>query len=350
MKTVFTTLQCAHVWAQQTQESGRSNGALSFQGDTLYSYSTPIARIVNVGVPPGHPELSGVSVALFTSHGYSPTTGKHLSFALGAASHLPSFGVPSLGVGAFVGRHREPPTAKPGKIDHKANLAHLVEGYRTLCKREERRAARTGDLEPDTLAGDLKEEFIGLAGASREYARLFGLPAPEIDPEGDGQEAAARILAKFTPEALAKRQRDAERRAAAKRVKEEREAKEARERAAEVLTRWRAGEAVYVAHGFPAIALRLKDAETIETSHGAEFPVSHAMRAFRLIAEARACGDGYKRGEGGPSIRLGHFTIDQIEPSGNVRAGCHYVLWEEIALTAKTLKERGYDLELPEVA
>jgi hypothetical protein len=38
----------AHVWAQQNKERGKSgNGNMSFEGRTLYSYSTPIGRFVD---------------------------------------------------------------------------------------------------------------------------------------------------------------------------------------------------------------------------------------------------------------------------------------------------------------
>ena len=96
MQTVFTNAMTAHVWAQQSQECGHS-GSLSFAGDTLSSYGTPIARIV---------KGRGGPVCLLTSRRYSVTTSGHCSQARRAFAGS-VFTVPMLG--AFGGGHREEP-------------------------------------------------------------------------------------------------------------------------------------------------------------------------------------------------------------------------------------------------
>lgn len=72
MKTVFDTRQCAHVWAQRSQDSGRTpTRSASFTGSVFYSYATPIANFAPINA-------KGDVAALVTSHGYSNTTnGKH---------------------------------------------------------------------------------------------------------------------------------------------------------------------------------------------------------------------------------------------------------------------------------
>lgn len=79
MKKVFSTHnEVAHIWAQNTQSEGRSgDGRLFFEDGTIYSYGHhfPIARIMNDGT------------VLFTKKGYSISTSKHTSLALGAISH-----------------------------------------------------------------------------------------------------------------------------------------------------------------------------------------------------------------------------------------------------------------------
>jgi hypothetical protein len=65
MRTVFTNGECVRTWFKQNQQRGRSgNWNLSFDGDTLYSYSAPIAKIVG-------------KIVLVTSENYSVTTGQH---------------------------------------------------------------------------------------------------------------------------------------------------------------------------------------------------------------------------------------------------------------------------------
>jgi hypothetical protein len=68
MKTVFSTNEVAHVWAQQNQDHGRnSNDTFSFCEENIYSYSTCLGWFVNPGV-----------VILDDAH-YSPTTQRHQS-------------------------------------------------------------------------------------------------------------------------------------------------------------------------------------------------------------------------------------------------------------------------------
>jgi len=69
MKTVFTNRGCVRAWLRQGQQHGRSgNGNLSFRGRILYSYSMPIAKIINL------------NLVLVTTEGYSVTTSKHKGY------------------------------------------------------------------------------------------------------------------------------------------------------------------------------------------------------------------------------------------------------------------------------
>ena len=68
--------------------------------------------------------------------------------------------------------------------------------------------------------------------------------------------------------------------------------------------------------------------DEVQTSLGARFPVSHAIRGLAFVRKVRQAGQAYVRN--GPTIHLGHYVIDRIEPDGTVHAGCHVVKWEEI--------------------
>lgn len=85
---VFSNEMVAHVWAQQRQDSGRSNnGQFYFQGRKLYSYGSHF--LVGYVVAPG--------AVFLNSDGYSPTTGKHKGEASHATSHYSErFHVPGL--------------------------------------------------------------------------------------------------------------------------------------------------------------------------------------------------------------------------------------------------------------
>jgi hypothetical protein len=119
MKTVFPNREIPHKWAHATQEHARGSN-LSFQGDTLYSYSTPIAKLY---------AKDGAKLALFSDFSYSATTSKHLSYARRAVSHLHTITLPRYVIGGGAGRYRYSAGAKD---DHKQNLEYLAKlaGFR----------------------------------------------------------------------------------------------------------------------------------------------------------------------------------------------------------------------------
>lgn len=80
---------------------------------------------------------------------------------------------------------------------------------------------------------------------------------------------------------------------------------------------------------------------TLISSMGAQVPLRHAFRVFQLVAHCRAAGKGWKAGskaDGMPAhIRVGHFTVDSIAPSGDFVAGCHAIQWREVSRLAERL-------------
>lgn len=91
---------------------------------------------------------------------------------------------------------------------------------------------------------------------------------------------------------------------------------------------WRQGEGparLSVDHGGPL--LRVKG-DTLQTSHGAEVPLAHAVKAFRFIRLCKEAGRDWNAN--GKTLPVGLFRIDRIESSGNFKAGCHYVKWAEV--------------------
>jgi hypothetical protein len=109
--------------------------------------------------------------------------------------------------------------------------------------------------------------------------------------------------------------------------------------------------------GVPAARWRGRDADgnaymrivgdTLQTSEGAEVPLSHAVRVFRLVKAMREKWyliDG-KPGtdasrtpvwtRNGHVVRVGHFQVDRINADGSFTAGCHAFAWDEIERVAK---------------
>lgn len=82
--------------------------------------------------------------------------------------------------------------------------------------------------------------------------------------------------------------------------------------------------------------LRLSaDGRRVETSRGAEVPAHVCPLVWRLVGEVRASGAPREFAPG--SVRLGHFTLDSIDAEGNVRAGCHFIPFSELADIASRL-------------
>lgn len=74
---------------------------------------------------------------------------------------------------------------------------------------------------------------------------------------------------------------------------------------------------------------------TLETSQGAEVPLTHAIRAFRFLKLCRDKGQGWQAN--GKTLPVGHFKVDHVDSEGNFRAGCHRINWGEVARLAAEL-------------
>jgi len=315
MATVFSNRrQCAHVWAQQNQERGRA-GNVSFEGDTLYSYGTPVARIVN--------GRRGAVACLVTSRSYSVTTSAHVSGALQAFGYeRMHFAVPSLG--RSQGRNYEAPHGRYGRyhpeIDHAANLDRLMASY------AEERARLT------RARSYVTEDCLRTrANKVSEYASLFGFKRA-VDVEAD-------LRAMDTPKRRARIARQAERDNARRAADSARWAEQALVNALgrdERIQEWRSGAAVslrYGDEGADGAMLRIKG-DTVQTSQGAEVPLSHVALAFRKVEACRAAGVEWRRN--GESVQLGAFQLDRITAEGDVRAGCHAIAWAETEALARS--------------
>jgi hypothetical protein len=311
---VFDNGMVAHVWAQRSQSSGRShNGNFSFKNNTLYSYSTPIAKFIR-------DERGNHRATLVTSHRYSMTTsGKHMPVLWRAINY---------GRGDFAPCFTVPNVSPVGRNEHEANLVYLVACYTDIAPA----AKRVRDI-----YFNIEERLTARAKEACHYARSFDLPQPELDPASD----AAAILAhrevlrakRETPAYLRKQE-------AAKRA---REAKKAREKAlcsadaAKRLVAWRSGELSSLGRNDPrqdeagGAYLRIKG-DQLQTSLGASVPLDHAIRVYRAVKRCRDAGQGWTRN--GETMRVGHFQINEIEPSGDFKAGCHRINWPEIERAA----------------
>ena len=348
MKTVFPNREIPHKWAHATQEHARGSN-LSFQGDTLYSYATPIAKIYckpgsypkgsNLPDPAALPQ--GCALVLMSERGYSSTTRKHLGYAYVAVSHLPVVTVPRYIIGAYSeGQYRGDTAAK----DHAANLAYLE----SFAANELAKAKRALSLSPIRRRKDNALRAIRQAG---EYMDFFGIrrKRPAL-PELEWNAAAARAERLENPDPASV---DARERARARKV----QAEYARRRLAEIdreiglpdyrlmaqRSNWRLHGAfhtygVSVRNG--ACMLRV-NGEEIETSLGARVPLAAAPMVWNLVQRAKDQG-GFEPSKGlGSRLTIGDYPLDRIDADGTLHAGCHEIPFSELAVMARSLGLSG---------
>lgn len=330
-KTVFDNHMVAHVWAQRTQDSGRShNGNFHFDGDTIYSYRTPIGRLVDTA--------TGL-VALVTSETFSITTsGKHMGpirSALDYGRFIPMYHVPFVTTSGLR-------TVGPDQVNE-ANLKHIENCYYS----ERQRLLKSSGRQSWALDG-LRASYETRV----QFALAFELDYTTRDVDADIAELNARwdrLEAKRNdPAYIAKRERECAKRAERELAKHESSVADYRAK----LEQWRNGEIDDLPQMYLTgmswrkerelrdsiigqnIILRVRG-ENVETSRGASVPVSHAKRAWPAIKHCRETKSTWQRN--GHAIHVGQFQFYAIDAEGNVKAGCHFVRFEELARLAVTL-------------
>lgn len=306
MKTVFGNKQCAHVWAQQSQPSGHSQH-MSFDGPTLYSYTTPIAKIYE----PRPDGLADGGVVLITSRRYSATTSsKHIPACRQAVVHMCEFYVNNC--------------VANSKREHAENLELLRVAFDKEARRMERARNDGGYC-----------HLRRMAEAIDAYAAAFGLPSlnqVSVSTVRESEIAQTRLAAqrkRETPAYLALQARKQKIRDA----KEEAERIERNRTDAEKIARWLSGEsdaAPYSVQFQPAgtgALLRVAHSR-VETSLGANVPLADAMYAIRFIKIVKARGVAWN--ENGETLPVGQFRVNHIDTNGDIKAGCHRIMFEEI--------------------
>lgn len=281
--------QVAHAFAHRKPAKGSN---YTTDGETLYSYNTTIARHTK--------DRKGRPITLLTCKAYSVSTSRHQSYAANAVTHLTTFRVDNI--------HADK------KEQHSENFRTLSENI-DVCIGKASRARQTQAYLLECVKQDAEH--------ANRYAEAFGLRQRVKLPD-DMVAMVAEVK---------ERQVKEEKRNATRRKKED----TARQhRAATALAEWLAGGGYGYDLPRYTVYLRLKDGgDTIETSRGAEFPVTHAKRAFRLIQKVRERQQPWHKN--GESCPVGLFQVESIDSNGDVVAGCHVIRWAQIEDMARQL-------------
>jgi hypothetical protein len=327
MKTVFDNSQCAHVWAQQNQDKGRSNnGNMYFEGRTIYSYGShfPLAIFIDS------------DTVLINESPYSSSTQRHQSYVRRAVDHKQRICAPCSVVKAFQWDHKFNDQAQAAMVKHAQSHAryHLdrATGKKALqyklkdldkAKYEVQKAVDLFDTFKVKHTKDLKA-LVKMVNAENA-----------ID--------ANKKLIEKERKAKAKREADARKMRALERAAQE-------QLAQDNLDAWRSYDkalddspnAYKIRHAIQSsskIFMRIaRLGDEIETSKGARFPIDHGKLAFNFIRKIKESDTPQAWVKNGKRIALGHFEIDEIDAQGNVKAGCHFVEWNEIERLATILE------------
>jgi hypothetical protein len=295
MRTVFSNDMVAHVWAQQDQDHGRnSNDSISFHGSTISSYSMRIAKFLDC------------KNVLFTSEGYSVTTSQHKNIIRQAiSSYCDIFTVPEIEI-TIGTKHNY--TKEQNKKNHKINLAF----YKKEIDNTVLSAARARSNKQW-----LEQQALDLVNECNLYIDTFKLRNKHVELPNKDQ-----IL------------EDAKKAQKSKARKEKARIKQLLIDSKEKIEKWCNGESVSIPRNIDTM-VRIKG-EDIQTSQNATFPIKHAKLALKIIENCRKNKEIFKKN--GRSIKLGYFEIDSIDHNGNVKAGCHYVKYEQIERIADQVK------------
>lgn len=305
MKTVFTSDELVHIWAHQSAPAGRCPGNMSFNGVSLRSYSTEIARIIT---------HKGRKAYLLNDTGYSVTTSKHQSMIRRAIpGDATVFSVSGIGRGGSL---------PDGKQLGLAVYNYAIErAANALAKAEKARTFK------DMYLSD-HARWIEKA---KEASKFFGLRR-KVDERAVERHAEA-----------VKRERA--RRAKAEKQREIDLEKKLQER----MQQWINGDLVTFPWSINKVCLRARTviindtdesgvhrgpSKVMETSRGVTVPIEEAERAFRFAIARRE--KGWRRN--GEEFKVGSYQLDSVSEAGIV-AGCHTLKWDEVERFAK---EQGW--------
>lgn len=316
MRIVFSNEETLHTFAQfptREQTHGRNqNQTLSFidtpggEQSVLYSYTTAIACMG---------QQNDQTYALVTTRSYTITT---------TTKHMPRCNTFPDGVRVF---YVDNPLASSRSF-HIVNIqAYADQAEESLRKSSRARTYKTSHEENAqrlTIDGLAYAEFFGYGEEARKILHLDMLSEEGIEAVREEIKKADKI----------------------KRAEELKQAKKKREEEKEKLEAWRAGEeyncpASYTRIGDPRGGDKLRihtlyDGPVVQTSAGVTISIEDAHSLLRLSRATAKTGKTYTP-EG--VHRIGQYSLNHITHKGDIRAGCHLVMVEEIERIADSVEE-----------
>lgn len=263
MKTVFSNSELAHTYASQSQNSGRSS-SMFFEGSTIYSYGYhfPIARIMT--------NEQGQEALLFTTRGYSNTTGKHMSI-----------------VSAATRQYKKIFCNNP-KGSHDENFKAWLNSSETIAKNLIN--ARKPEKYLSEIAHNKRQ--------AEQYSEFFGIDIPE------NLQNVFNISNKQEYLSLYEKQIEFEKQEAKRRLREQ------RAQFKEQFKKWINYETDRLYTSYKYDFLRVNN-ERIETTQAVQIPLELAKRLYNNIKNnTLSVGD-----------KILNYSVDKI--GAEIKIGCH---------------------------
>lgn len=280
-----------HAWAHAANNEYGDKNSLSFKDSTLDSYNTAIARKLDCGL------------VLISGNTFSVSTGKHISLARQAISHLESVEVPNLSRGNDL-------LASQVLDGFEAQIEYLLEQI-NQAKQQRTKDKFTLLLNDQVLnLKKLLEIKFVLKKDIKEKAVL------EVLANKPAGEVAARL------EKLKKAMEKAAERARIKKQKEN------ADKLAQEILDFRAFKINQISfratQGTDLVRYEAEN-KRIRTSQGVELPVAFALTLRKAMWECKdarisICNSRELERRYG---KLGAYLIDSISAQGDARVGCH---------------------------
>ena len=335
-KVLKNHAEVAHIWAQQTQSEGRSkDGNIFFKGKTIYSWGEhwPLATFYK-------------DIVLANSKYYSQSTSNHSWHVRCAISHLKKIEVPHLCIPKRLGYPAHPVISKcPIKEKNKIHRINIDHYFAIIIRSAESnlRATYYSSIPGLNSAREDLIEYLKCVGGNnmlknseKAYIKADPLDLHLLDPSFENYREKHEKIEKRREKNLAARE-----------AREIEKDKERELRLAEILRqdqldldnkikRWRNDQLIGFLNA-EGTFLRVKETKNkkwINTSKGVNIALDEA---FRMVVKCRSNQESWQS-NGNQHVIGKHYYLDRISPEGNLVAGCHSILWEEIELIAKQLE------------
>jgi hypothetical protein len=304
MKTVFNNDEIAHIWAKQSQDSGRtSSNSVYFQGVNIFSYGPHFCL--------GH--FHDAQTVFLNSRTFSNTTNRHQFKTWRAVSHLNLLYVPFPEGGLFEGS-RGKTNCNVWRRDletllYKIEAKGLHKKTKELARANMAKIAQTvtnwAQLTTTNLAKEQENEYAEQDRLALQYLMNYAEGA-----KGSAEEMRAAIDAHWAEVEKAKEKRN---RAAIKKAESR-------------VKSWIQGkEKIDALSILPACYLRASNCgQDVQTSKGAAVTAKTAKVLYKLI----------KAGKDVRGFDVDGYTVLSI--NGVLTVGCHTIERAEIERFAKS--------------